>query len=179
MRPERVFVVRSGPNLTRVTPVDRAGALKRRGSRYLVGYVGVIGEQEGHRPPARGGRHIVHERGRNDVQFAIVGEGTGAGAAARRCRRARRRRLRRLHRPRRRRRALRDPRHRRCLRQPGPRQRDERQVDHEQDHGVHGARQADRAVRPDGGSLLGGDASLYAKAQRRARFCIEALRAAR
>ena len=46
MRPERVFVVRSGPNLDRVknfTPDPRW----RGGRRFLVGYVGVISRSEG------------------------------------------------------------------------------------------------------------------------------------
>ena len=42
----RVFIVRSGADLSRVrcVPVDPE---LRRGKRYLVGYVGVIGKQEG------------------------------------------------------------------------------------------------------------------------------------
>ena len=46
MRPERVFVVRSGPNLDRVKkhPIDPAW---RRGRQFLVGYVGVISRSEG------------------------------------------------------------------------------------------------------------------------------------
>jgi glycosyltransferase involved in cell wall biosynthesis len=45
-RPEQVFVVRNGPNLKRVRPGPAQEALKD-GRRYLVGYVGLIGEQEG------------------------------------------------------------------------------------------------------------------------------------
>ena len=41
-------------------------------------------------------------------------------------------------------------------------------LDHEQDHGVHGARQADRAVRPDRGPLLGAGGLALRAAQRRA-----------
>src|SRR3954454_13088895 len=46
MAPERVFVVRSGPNLDRVRsmPPDPAW---RRGRAHLVAYIGVIGGQEG------------------------------------------------------------------------------------------------------------------------------------
>src|SRR5690606_37597351 len=41
-----VFVVRSGPDLSRLKAVEPA-ARWRNGRRFLVGYVGVMGEQEG------------------------------------------------------------------------------------------------------------------------------------
>src|SRR5205814_3940867 len=63
--------------------------------------------------------------------------------------RARRGGIRHLHRARTGARAAGDAQYRRRVRQSGCRQRDERQIDHEQGHGVHGTRQADRAVRPD------------------------------
>src|SRR6185503_17820733 len=46
MPPERVFVVRSGPSLERLKIVPPRQDLKR-GKKYLVGYVGVMGKQEG------------------------------------------------------------------------------------------------------------------------------------
>jgi glycosyltransferase involved in cell wall biosynthesis len=72
--PGRVFVVRSGSNLARVQPGPSQPTLKN-GHRYLVGYVGVIGKQEGIQYLLRAARHIVHDRGRTDVGFAIVGSG--------------------------------------------------------------------------------------------------------
>jgi glycosyltransferase involved in cell wall biosynthesis len=73
-RPEQVFVVRNGPNLKRVRPGPAQETLKG-GRRYLVGYVGLIGEQEGIQYLLQAARHIVHARGRTDIGFAIVGEG--------------------------------------------------------------------------------------------------------
>jgi glycosyltransferase involved in cell wall biosynthesis len=73
-RPEQVFVVRNGPNLKRVRPGPALEALKG-GRRHLVGYVGLIGEQEGIQYLLQAARHIVHVRGRTDIGFAIVGEG--------------------------------------------------------------------------------------------------------
>jgi glycosyltransferase involved in cell wall biosynthesis len=73
-RPEQVFVVRNGPNLKRVRPGPAQEALKG-GRRHLVGYVGLIGEQEGIQYLLQAARHIVHVRGRTDIGFAIVGEG--------------------------------------------------------------------------------------------------------
>ncbi len=73
--PERVFVVRSGPSLERMRILPPDERLKR-GRRYLVGYVGVIGAQEGIDYLLRAAQHIVHACRRTDVQFGIVGGGT-------------------------------------------------------------------------------------------------------
>jgi len=75
MRPERVFVVRSGPSLDRLRrlPPD---ARYRCGRRHLVGYVGVMGRQEGIEYLLRAVHHIVFERGRRDIHFGLVGGGT-------------------------------------------------------------------------------------------------------
>jgi glycosyltransferase involved in cell wall biosynthesis len=75
MDPRRVFVVRSGPDLSRVRPVEPNPAL-RMGRRYLIGYVGVMGQQEGIDYLLRAARIIVHELGRRDVHFGLVGGGT-------------------------------------------------------------------------------------------------------
>ncbi len=75
MSPERVFVVRSGPSLERLKILPPQARLKR-GRRYLVGYVGVMGKQEGIDYLLRGARHIVFDLGRSDIQFGLVGGGT-------------------------------------------------------------------------------------------------------
>ena len=46
MAPENVFIVRSGPDLSRLKRMPENSAW-RRGRRYMVGYVGVMGDQEG------------------------------------------------------------------------------------------------------------------------------------
>jgi glycosyltransferase involved in cell wall biosynthesis len=74
MPPERVFVVRSGPSLARMQRLPPDVRLKR-GRRYLVGYVGVIGQQEGIDSLLRSVRHLVFELGRRDIHFALVGSG--------------------------------------------------------------------------------------------------------
>jgi glycosyltransferase involved in cell wall biosynthesis len=75
MPPERVFVVRSGPSLARlkILPPDEQF---KRGRRHLVGYVGVMGKQEGIDYLLRAARHIVFDFGRTDVHFGLVGGGT-------------------------------------------------------------------------------------------------------
>jgi glycosyltransferase involved in cell wall biosynthesis len=75
MDPARVFVVRSGPDLGRVRILPENPAL-RNGRTYLVGYVGVMGEQEGIDYLLRAVRTIVHDYGRQDIQFGLVGGGT-------------------------------------------------------------------------------------------------------
>ena len=74
MRPDRVFVVRSGPNLDRVKrlPPDPAW---RKGRRFLVGYVGVISRAEGLDLLLSAVRHAVYTRGRDDIHFAVAGSG--------------------------------------------------------------------------------------------------------
>lgn len=75
MRPDRVFVVRSGPKLDRLKILPPIESLKC-GRKYLVGYVGVMGKQEGINYLLLAAHHIIHEFGRNDVHFGLVGGGT-------------------------------------------------------------------------------------------------------
>ncbi|HEX7952954.1 MAG TPA: glycosyltransferase family 4 protein, partial [Burkholderiales bacterium] len=75
MAPQRVFVVRSGPSLERMR-IHAPDLRLKRGRRYLVGYVGVMGRQEGIDYLLRAAQHIVFELGRHNVQFGLVGSGT-------------------------------------------------------------------------------------------------------
>ncbi len=79
MDPARVFVVRSGPSLERLRVVPPDERL-RNGRRYLVGYVGVMGAQEGIDLLLEAVRAIVHRHGRRDIQFGLVGGGTSLEA---------------------------------------------------------------------------------------------------
>jgi glycosyltransferase involved in cell wall biosynthesis len=74
-RPETVFVVRSGPDLRRLKALPPVPALKH-GRRYLVGYVGVMGKQEGIDYLLRCVQHIIRDLNRTDVHFGLVGGGT-------------------------------------------------------------------------------------------------------
>ena len=75
MDPSKVFVVRSGPSLERMKRQPPVAQLKR-GRRYLVGYVGVMGRQEGIDLLLEAARVIVQDMGREDVHFGLVGGGT-------------------------------------------------------------------------------------------------------
>jgi len=74
MDPARVFVVRSGPSLERLRLLPPVEPLKK-GRKYMVGYVGVMGQQEGLQHLLEAARIIVRERGREDVHFGLVGGG--------------------------------------------------------------------------------------------------------
>jgi glycosyltransferase involved in cell wall biosynthesis len=76
MAPEDVFVVRSGPaqGFAPVPPDPRL----RCGRRHLVGYVGVMGIQEGLDYLLDAAELIVKQGGRDDVSFALVGSGPEA-----------------------------------------------------------------------------------------------------
>jgi glycosyltransferase involved in cell wall biosynthesis len=73
MAEDRIQVVRSGPKLDRLNllPPD---IQYLKGRKFLVGYVGVIGEQEGIDLLLESIKHIISVR--NDIQFAIVGGGS-------------------------------------------------------------------------------------------------------
>ncbi len=74
MRPDEVFVVRSGPNLDRVRTMPEDPSW-RRGRAHLVAYIGVIGGQEGIDLLLESVRHVVTTRNRHDVQFVVMGSG--------------------------------------------------------------------------------------------------------
>ncbi|MBP1298804.1 glycosyltransferase family 4 protein [Bradyrhizobium elkanii] len=84
MPANRVFVVRSGPNLDRVRsrPAD---PVWRRGRRHSVGYVGVIGQSEGIDLLLQSIGHIVHDLGRTEIQFNIAGTGPEWNAVVKLC----------------------------------------------------------------------------------------------
>lgn len=68
-----VTIVRSGPKLNRLKlqkPIDKF----KKGRKYLLGYLGVIGEQEGIDLLLESMKSIISNR--DDVQLAIVGGGS-------------------------------------------------------------------------------------------------------
>jgi glycosyltransferase involved in cell wall biosynthesis len=75
MDPNRVFVVRSGPDLRRLKILPPVESLKK-GRRFLVGYVGVMGKQEGIDYLLRALQHMVRDLKRSDIHFGLAGGGT-------------------------------------------------------------------------------------------------------
>ena len=75
MDPAKVFVVRSGPKLDRLRILPPKVELKHE-RQYLVGYVGVMGAQEGIDLLLEAARYLIKDLGRTDVHFGLVGGGT-------------------------------------------------------------------------------------------------------
>ena len=73
MDPDKVFVVRSGPSLERMK-IQKSDERLKQGREFLVGYVGVMGKQEGIDLLLQSVAHLVKQR--QDVHFALVGGGT-------------------------------------------------------------------------------------------------------
>ncbi len=73
-RDKDVVVVRNGPVLTRLPEVSPNPKL-REGFAYLVGYVGIIAQQEGIENLLRIASHVVNQKKRIDVKFIVVGKG--------------------------------------------------------------------------------------------------------
>ncbi|MGM9605803.1 MAG: glycosyltransferase family 4 protein [Faecousia sp.] len=72
MDPDKVIVLRSGPKLERMRILPPVESIKR-GYRYMVGYLGVIGQQEGVEYLLEAAKYIKdHE---NNVFWGIVGGG--------------------------------------------------------------------------------------------------------
>jgi glycosyltransferase involved in cell wall biosynthesis len=83
-RPEDVAVVRNGPTLTALHDVSPKPAL-REGFAYLVGYVGVIGQQDQVENIVDIAEEVVRVKGRTDVKFVIVGTGPDLQSIIRQC----------------------------------------------------------------------------------------------
>lgn len=74
MDPSDVIVLRSGPKLERMR-IQAADETVKRGKQYMIGYLGVIGQQEGIEYLLEAARIIKEDLGRDDVFWGIVGGG--------------------------------------------------------------------------------------------------------
>ncbi len=74
MKPEDVFVVRSAPRIEKFE-IRLADHEVKKGAKTLLGYVGVIGQQEGMDLLVEAAQYLIKELGHEDVHFAIVGFG--------------------------------------------------------------------------------------------------------
>ena len=70
---EQVFMVRTAPKIP-LGPFPPDLAL-RKGRRYLVGYVGVMGSADGVHHLLEAADYLVHGLGRKDIQFLLMGTG--------------------------------------------------------------------------------------------------------
>jgi glycosyltransferase involved in cell wall biosynthesis len=72
--PARVHVVRNGPDLSHLVPVEPDPTLKR-GKPYLACYLGVMGFQDGVDYAIRALAHLRRTLGRTDVHATFIGAG--------------------------------------------------------------------------------------------------------
>jgi glycosyltransferase involved in cell wall biosynthesis len=72
--PDRVTVVRTGPDPARLKPREADSSL-RRGRPYLVAYIGVMGPQDGVDIVLSMAHHVVTTLGRTDISFTLIGSG--------------------------------------------------------------------------------------------------------
>jgi glycosyltransferase involved in cell wall biosynthesis len=70
----RVVVVRTGPDFDRLKIVPAEPALKK-GSRWLVAYLGSMGPHDSVDLALKAAHDIVHMQGRTDVHFTFIGRG--------------------------------------------------------------------------------------------------------
>ncbi|MGA8682744.1 MAG: glycosyltransferase family 4 protein [Acidimicrobiales bacterium] len=73
-RPEDVTIVRTGPDAGRLQRSEPDPGL-RRDRRFLVAYIGVMGPQDGVDVVVEAAAKIVHDWGRKDISFAMMGSG--------------------------------------------------------------------------------------------------------
>lgn len=84
MNPNKVIVLRSGPKLDRMKiqpPVENI----KRGKKYMVGYLGVIGQQEGIEFILEAAKYCKETLNRNDIFWGIVGGGPHVAALREMC----------------------------------------------------------------------------------------------
>jgi len=72
--PERITVVRNGPGFDDVRPTGPDPGLRARAGT-LVGYLGVMGYQDGVDHLLRAMRHLVEDLGRRDALCILIGRG--------------------------------------------------------------------------------------------------------
>ncbi|WP_425041411.1 glycosyltransferase family 4 protein [Primorskyibacter sp. S187A] len=74
MDPEDVFVIRSAPRVESFTP-GPGDVQYRKGAKTVMGYVGVIGQQEGMDLLVQAVAHLTGALNHTDVHFVIIGFG--------------------------------------------------------------------------------------------------------
>jgi glycosyltransferase involved in cell wall biosynthesis len=72
---ERITIVRNGPDLNRLRPVAPDPGLRQKAAT-LIGYVGVLGRQDGVDYLIRAVAHLVYDLKRTDAFCVIIGRGS-------------------------------------------------------------------------------------------------------
>lgn len=74
MKPEKVWIVKSYPDLARFKRTEPSSEV-RGDFKYLIGYVGIIAEQDGVDLLMKAMAHIVHHHKRTDSCCVVIGDG--------------------------------------------------------------------------------------------------------
>lgn len=72
--PGKVVVVRNGPDINKFVAVAPEPALKR-GKRFMLAYIGVMGTQDGIEYALQALYELVHKRGHKDIMLVLMGDG--------------------------------------------------------------------------------------------------------
>lgn len=73
--PERVFVVRNGPDENSWVGIPKKADWKT-GFKYLIGYIGVMAKLDGVDLLVRAADYVVNVAGRKEIGFVLIGAGT-------------------------------------------------------------------------------------------------------
>jgi glycosyltransferase involved in cell wall biosynthesis len=74
VRPDRVTVVRTGPDPDKMKAVEADPAM-RRGRAHLAAYIGVMGPQDGVDIVIKTAHFVVNKLNRTDISFTLMGSG--------------------------------------------------------------------------------------------------------
>lgn len=73
-KPEEVFIVRSAPDLSRFTLMP-PNPIYKKGKKFLIGYMGVMGEPEGIDYLLRIVQYLIQKENRKNIHFMLIGNG--------------------------------------------------------------------------------------------------------
>jgi glycosyltransferase involved in cell wall biosynthesis len=74
VKPERVTVVRTGPDPDKMKAIEAVPA-RRRGREHLAAYIGVMGPQDGVDIAIKTADYVVNTLQRTDISFTLIGSG--------------------------------------------------------------------------------------------------------
>ncbi|MBN1496968.1 MAG: glycosyltransferase family 4 protein, partial [Spirochaetes bacterium] len=75
MSPERVYIVRNSPNIKKPETIEKDKDIRGKNAKCIIGYLGVMGKQDGVDNLLEIMRYIVHGKKRNDIVLKIMGDG--------------------------------------------------------------------------------------------------------
>ncbi len=74
VQPEQLVIVRNGPRSDKFVPIAPLSSLKKE-TPFLACYVGIMGHEDGVLETIASIRHVVQDLKRQDIRFALIGDG--------------------------------------------------------------------------------------------------------